>query len=104
MKLFGIIFYWDQFTKFLKNPKISDFKKMHFPYYFLVKNQWFEKLTQGTALGGLSPPNIKPPPIKKNPPRTIFWVELQKNMCFNSVLIGWEGFLGELAETVLILF
>ena len=25
-------------------------KKMHFPYYFLVKNQWFENLTKGTAL------------------------------------------------------
>ena len=34
---------------------------MHFPYYFLVKNQWFEKLTKGTALGGLVPPR---PPIK----------------------------------------
>ena len=38
---------------------------MHFPYYFLIKNQWFEKLTKGTALGGLSPTNNKPPPIKK---------------------------------------
>ena len=39
---------------------------MHFPYYFLIKNQRFEKLTKGTALGGLSPPNNKPPPIKKH--------------------------------------
>ena len=46
--------------KFLENPKISDLKKMHFPYYFLVKNQWLEKLTKGTALGGLSPPNNIP--------------------------------------------
>ena len=77
---------------------------MHFPYYFLLKNQWFEKLTKGTALGGLSPPNNKPPPIKKPHREPFFWVELQKHMCFNSVLIGWEGFLDELAEKVLIMF
>ena len=56
---------------------------MHFPYYFLVKNQWFEKLTKGTALGGLSPPNNIPmsPPINQPLPQNcpIFWeVELQK--------------------------
>ena len=48
----------------MENPKISDLKKMHFPYYFLLKNQWFEKLTKGTALGGSSPPNNKPPLLK----------------------------------------
>ena len=31
---------------------------MHFPYVLLfVKNQCFEKLTKGTALGGLPPQN-----------------------------------------------
>ena len=47
---------------------------MYFPYYFLVENQWFEKLTKGTALGGLSPPNNKPtsPPIKKKKHREPF--------------------------------
>ena len=80
---------------------------MFFPYYFLVKNQWFEKLTKGTALGGLSPPNNIPmsPPIQKPHREPVSWVEL-KNIVFifNSVLIGWEGFLDELAEKVLILF
>ena len=60
--------------KFLENSKISDlkkYKKMHFPYYFLVKNQWFEKLTKGTALGGLSPLLINHP-VLINPCRKIF--------------------------------
>ena len=57
--------------KFLENSKFSDLKKMHFPYYFLVKNQWFEKLTKGTALGGLSPRLINHP-LLINPCRKIF--------------------------------
>ena len=79
---------------------------MHFPYYFLVKNQWFEKLTKGTALGGLSPPNNIPmsPPINQPHRKPFSWVELKKNAIFNSVLIGWEGFLDELTEKGLILF
>ena len=78
---------------------------MHFPYYFLVKNQWFEKLTKGTALGGLSPPNIPMSPPINQPHREPFsWVELKTNAIFNSVLIGWEGFLDELTEKVSIRF
>ena len=46
-------------------------KKMRFPYYLLVKNQWFEKLTRGTAFGGLSP-LLKNNPLLKNPYRNIF--------------------------------
>ena len=31
--------------------------KMHVPYYVLFKQKHFEKVTQGTPLGGLSPQN-----------------------------------------------
>ena len=53
--------------------KLQNFrlKKMHFPYYLLVNNQWFEKLTKGTALGGLSPLLINHP-LLINPCRKIF--------------------------------
>ena len=63
---------------------------MHFPYYFLVKNQWFENLTKGTALGGLSPPNNIPmsPPINQPHREPFSWVGLKKIVIFNSVLIG----------------
>ena len=61
-------------TKILENPKMSYLKKKkHCPYYLLVKNQWFEKLTKGTALGGLVPPNdTHVPPIKKTHRETCF--------------------------------
>ena len=57
---------------------------MHFPYYFLVKNQQFEKLTKGSALGGLSPPNNIPmsPPIKKKKHREPFFGVELKNVVF----------------------
>ena len=50
----------------MKNPKIADLQKTN-PSYFLVQNQGFEKLTKGTALGGLSPQNDIPmSPLLKN--------------------------------------
>ena len=65
-----IVFTGIHCTKCMEKNTFSDLKKLHFPYYFLylfVKNQWFEKLTKGTALGGWSPPNNIPmsPPIKR---------------------------------------
>ena len=56
---------------------------MHFPYYVFIKNQWFEKLTKGTALGGLSPPVHLPTPIKKplrKMSQLVFEVELNKSL------------------------
>ena len=57
---------------------------MHFPYYFLIKKQCFEKLTKGTALGGLSPPNNKPmsPLLKRPTANHVFWAELKKQYLF----------------------
>ena len=41
----------------IKQPKARapEERQMHFLCYLFVKNQWFEKFTKGTALGGLSP-------------------------------------------------
>ena len=59
---------------------------MHFPYDFLAKNQWFEKLTKGTALGGLSLPNYLPMSIK-NPTAKHFLGRIEKRVKKVLVLI-----------------
>ena len=77
-------------------------------YNFLVKDQWFEKLTKGTALGGLSSPNNIPMSPLQNHPTTKHFlgtIEKQKNICFNSVLIVLSGCPNQiLAEKVLATF
>ena len=59
---------------------------LHFPYYYFIKNQSFEKLAKGSALGGLFLAINLPIPLLKNLSVKFphfSWGRIEKNNSFN---------------------